>query len=91
MVQPLEGGVIRSINVKVGDIVKAGDVLMEIDPDYQSKKDNLDEISGEIECITELLRGSSGKSKCVNTAKYLSAKNNMLKLRGRRYLGLGRR
>jgi hemolysin D len=79
MVQPLEGGVIRSINVRVGDMVKAGDVLMEIDPsaidpDYQSKRENLEEISAEIKCITELLE----EREC-GVAKYLSARNNMLK------------
>jgi hemolysin D len=87
MVQPLEGGVIRSINVRVGDMVKTGDILMEIDPsvidpDYQSKRENLEEIGGEIKCITELIKADKrefDQTLCNETAKYISARENMFK------------
>src|SRR5205823_2917844 len=32
VIQPLEGGVVRAIHVQNGDAVKAGDVLIELDP-----------------------------------------------------------
>ncbi len=50
VVQPLETSIVRAINVKPGDIVKAGDVLATLDPTFtaadvaqlKTKKDSLD-------------------------------------------------
>lgn len=65
LLQPLEGGVISKINVRAGDFVKKGEVLMEIDPsavepDYESKKENLARITMEKECLETLTAGGKG-------------------------------
>lgn len=82
ILQPLEGGIISRINVKAGDFVKNGDILMEIDPsvvepDYQSKKENLMRVAMEKECLEKLT--SNGDKKCEDKGleKYVQTLRNM--------------
>jgi hemolysin D len=83
IVQPLEGGVISKINVKVGSYVKEGEVLMEIDPsvidpDFNSKKENLERIGKEISFINDLLAGKKTVNRDPELGKYISMRENML-------------
>ena len=82
IVQPLEGGIISKINVRVGDFVKQGDVLMEIDPsviepDLQSKKENLERLSVELTCLNEFLASPRSIPSACTLGKYLQTQENM--------------
>lgn len=62
IIQPLETGVISNILVKEGDLVKKGQVLMEIDPsvtepELKSIKRNLNEINLEIQRLEAQSKG----------------------------------
>ena len=66
VLQPLETGVVTAINVKEGDFVKAGDVLLEIDPsvdtgDLEGKSRNLDFSKLTMERIDAVLSGNAFK------------------------------
>lgn len=80
ILQPLEGGIISKINVKAGDFVKSGDILLEIDPsvvepDYQSKKENLVRVAMEKECLENLT--ANGKCEDKGLGKYIQTLRNM--------------
>lgn len=82
VLQPLEGGIISKINVKAGDFVRKGDVLMEIDPsvvepDYQSKKENLARITMEKECLEALTVGENGNCGHKELARYIQTMSNL--------------
>ncbi|MDR2861392.1 MAG: HlyD family type I secretion periplasmic adaptor subunit [Syntrophobacterales bacterium] len=66
VLQPLETGVVTAINVKEGDFVKAGDILLEIDPsvdtgDLEGKSRNLDFSKLTMERINAVLSGNAFK------------------------------
>ncbi|HTJ56865.1 MAG TPA: HlyD family type I secretion periplasmic adaptor subunit [Devosiaceae bacterium] len=73
VVQPLETSVIRSINIKPGDVVSKGQPLATLDPTFstadvdqlQAKRDNLDAQIGRIEAelAGRLYRAPDGASK----------------------------
>lgn len=64
LVQHLEGGVVRKINVRIGDAVKAGDALIVLDPKRQQAsladaQSELSAINSEIFRHEALLKGSA--------------------------------
>lgn len=70
LIQPLEAGVVRAIHVKDGDRVKAGQLLLELDPtqaraDSGSLQEQLLAASGEVRRLERLL-ASLGRGELVD-------------------------